>query len=233
MSIAPGNDPVKRLVAGVEDAGRGPVIGPLVIAGVLLEEDNIKELTRIGVKDSKLLSPHTRTQMARQIGEVAKRSAYVEISPAQIDEVVEKGRKLQRLNYLEAQAMASVIEQLQPHSAYVDASDVNAERYGRQITELLPEHLKAIRIISEHHADRRYPIVSAASILAKVRRDEIVEGLRTEYGDFGSGYATDPRTLVFLKGWRLRYGSYPPIARKSWKTLRKIETGVAQSRLSD
>jgi ribonuclease HII len=62
----------------------------------------------------------------------------VKLSPAEIDKVVERGRKLHRLNRLEAQAMAKVIEQLKPDIAYVDASDVLEERFKQHILEYLP-----------------------------------------------------------------------------------------------
>jgi ribonuclease HII len=79
-----------------------------------------------------------------------------------------------------------------------------------------------VKIISEHHADRRYPIVSAASILAKVKRDALVKELRVNYGDFGSGYPSDPKTIKFLTNWFKMHGSYPDFVRKSWKTLKNL-----------
>jgi len=95
----------------------------------------------------------------------------------------------------------------------------------------LPSSLKRTVLISEHKADRKYPIVSAASIMAKVRRDAAISALWEEYGNFGSGYVTDPSTIRFLKEWRRTHNYYPPIVRKSWKTLREIESDLAQTRL--
>jgi len=223
---------LSKAIAGVDDAGRGPIIGPLVIAGVLLTEDRTEDLFAMGVKDSKLLTPELRTQLASKIREVAAKVSMVEVQPKEIDEVVMHGGKLRKLNYLEAKLMARVINELSPEEAFVDASDVKEERFRENIVELLKPELKKIRIVSEHHADRVYPIVSAASIIAKVRRDQVIEGLRREYGDFGSGYVTDARTVDFLRAWRRMHTDFPPIVRRSWKTIKEIEQEASQSRLS-
>jgi ribonuclease HII len=217
-----------KRIAGVDDAGRGPIIGPLVIAGVLMVEDRMNCLREMGVKDSKLLTPATRTDLSGRIREVASNVSLVEVEPKEIDEVVLHGPKLKKLNFLEAKMMAQVINELVPEEVYVDASDVNEERYGQTIAEFLLPKLKDIKIVSRHHADRTYPVVSAASIIAKVRRDEAVEALRRKYGDFGSGYITDPRTLDFLRHWRGSHSEYPPIVRLSWKTIKQIEREVGQ-----
>ncbi len=220
-----------RLIAGVDDAGRGPIIGPLVIAGVLLPEEYGRNLLSMGVKDSKLLSPGVRTQLASKIRDLAVKVSIAEVQPDEIDDVVLHGAKLKKLNFLEAKLMAQVVSELSPEVAFVDASDVNEDRYGETIREFLPTALKRIIIVSRHHADSTYPVVSAASIIAKVRRDEVAESLRQEYGDFGSGYITDPKTLVFLRAWRRKHNDYPPIVRRSWKTIKDIEREVGQSRL--
>jgi ribonuclease HII len=222
---------LSRGIAGVDDAGRGPIIGPLVIAGVLLREDLSRDLVAIGIKDSKLLSPERRTELDGKIRQMVAKVSVVEVQPKEIDDVVLHGTKLKKLNYLEARLMAQVIADLKPEKAFVDASDVNEERYAQTILEFLPDEMKNVRIVSKHHADRNFPIVSAASIIAKVRRDSVIEKLRSQYGDFGSGYITDPKTLAFLKDWRMSHADYPPIVRRSWKTIREIEQAFGQSRL--
>jgi len=222
-----------RSIAGIDDAGRGPIIGPLVIAGVLMDEDRVKELLHIGVKDSKLLTPESRLSLAEEIQRLATKVSYDELSPAEIDEVVLRGKRLQKLNYLEAKSMAKVIADLKPEAVWVDASDVKPERYARQILDELPPALKRTVLISEHKADRKYPIVSAASIMAKVKRDTAISRLWEEYGSFGSGYITDPATITFLREWRKDHRDYPPIVRKSWKTLREIDADLAQKKLTE
>jgi len=154
----------------------------------------------------------------------------VKLSPSEIDKVVEKGRKLFRLNWLEAQAMAKVIELLKPDIAYVDASDVLEERFKKQILEFLPFK---VEIVSEHKADRKYPVVSAASIIAKVERDREIAELKARYGDFGCGYPTDPKTLEFLHRLLENFKEYPEFVRKSWKPAKRIrqENDTRQTRL--
>jgi len=209
------------LVAGVDDAGRGCIIGPLVIAGVLLDEKDLHRLMDLGVKDSKCLSPRRREQLAAEIKESALKYHIAMLSPAEIDRVVETGKKLHKLNRLEAQTMAKVITILKPDVAYVDASDVLADRFKQHIEENLSFK---VQIISEHKADATYPIVSAASILAKVERDKVISELREKYGNIGCGYATDPNTIKFLESWIRKFGSYPDFVRRSWKPAKRLKT---------
>jgi len=215
-------------VAGVDDAGRGSVIGPLVIAGVLLNKENLPKLTELGVKDSKQLSPGKRERLAEEIKKTALKHHVIKLSPAQVDEVVETGKKLHKLNWLEARTMANVISALEPDVAYVDASDVLADRFRTDIMETLEFK---VQIISEHKADVKYPIVSAASIIAKVERDQAISRLRDTYGDFGCGYATDSKTLQFLENLIRELGSYPDFVRKSWKTAKRLKEKAKQTKL--
>lgn len=206
-------------ICGVDDAGRGPVMGPLVVAGVLVDESGLSSLIRLGVKDSKTLSPNRRKYLANEILKIVKDYRIVKVPPSEIDEVVEHGKRLNRLNRLEARVMASIIRDLKPDIAYVDASDILPERFKQHIIEEIPF---TIELISEHKADRTYPVVSAASIIAKVERDREIENLKRIYGDFGSGYAADPRTISFLKEWIKEHNSLPDFVRKSWKTVKSL-----------
>ncbi|MCW4016174.1 MAG: ribonuclease HII [Candidatus Bathyarchaeota archaeon] len=208
------------IMSGVDEAGRGPVIGPLVVAGVSLDEKDLPKLVDLGVKDSKLLSAQKRETLAKQIKELALNCHVVFLSPAEIDHVVETGKRLHRLNRFEAQAMAKVITILKPDVVYVDASDVSAERFGEHIAENLDFSLK---IVSEHKADLTYPIVSAASIIAKVERDMVISSLQKKHGDIGCGYPSDSKTIKFLGDWIRKFGSYPDFVRKSWKTSKRVK----------
>ncbi len=207
-------------IAGVDEAGRGPIIGPLVIAGVLLNEEDLSQLISLGVKDSKRLSPRRREELAAEIKELAIKYHVATLSPAEIDRVVETGKKLHRLNRLEAQTMAEIIKILRPEVAYVDASDVLADRFRQHIAENLTFNVK---IISEHKADVKFPVVSAASIIAKVERDRALFVLQEKFGNMGCGYATDSKTIKFLENWIRKFGSYPDFVRKSWKPAKRLK----------
>ena len=219
------------LIAGVDEARRGCIIGPLVIAGVMTKEESIPVLKRLGVKDSKLLTPKKRETLAVEITRIAQKHVTIKLMPYEIDRAVASGRKLHKLNRLEAETMAQIISVLQPDEAYVDAADVVEERFKHHIQECL--RIK-IRITAKHKADKIYPIVSAASIIAKVERDREIVALSQKYGDFGSGYLTDPKTMNFLKQWLKTNGEYPDCVRKSYKPAVKAknERGTEQKTLT-
>jgi ribonuclease HII len=222
------------IIAGVDDAGRGSVLGPLVIAGISVDESRVPELEEIGVKDSKLLTPQKRRQLFRKIKKIVVGMYYEKIEPSEIDKVVFKGQKLFRLNYLEAQMMSSVLHKLKFDMAYVDCCDTNQARFGQLISDLISErdgksftvgekNPLVERIKSEHHADRNYPVVSAASIVAKVTRDSFVKRLHKKHGMFGSGYPSDPNTMSYLRGFYESSKSFPSITRLSWLTIRRMQ----------
>jgi len=196
---------------------KGSLIGPLVIVGIIIEDDRSNSLEKIGVKDSKLLTSNQRERMEPHIKKISKNYAYSILSPEDIDKAVRMGKKL---NFLEAKTMADLISKLKPDIVYVDAVGQIAERFAFNICR---NYKMDIKIIAEHKADTKYPTVSAASILAKVKRDEIISELRTRYGNFGSGYPSDQKTKKFIREWIKKFGKAPPFARKSWATIRKFE----------
>ena len=199
------------LVCGVDDAGRGSVLGPLVIAGISIERSKIKHLVEIGVKDSKQLSPKSRENLYDKILAIVDGHYVAKIPPGTIDKSVSKNL----LNQLEANYMAKVIKKLGASSSYVDSCDVNPKRFGLNISNLA----KTGKIVSSHHADRKYPVVSAASIIAKVNRDRAIEKLRKNH-DLGSGYPSDSKTMSFIKEWISQNGDLPVFVRKSWKPVK-------------
>jgi len=214
---------VKRsgtLLGGVDEAGRGCLLGPLVVAGVSALPAGVKALKEIGVRDSKKLSPKRRESLYPEILKLANHVYWVSISPGEIDAVVTRGKKLRKLNYLEALYFAKVIDRLGAHRVTVDASDVIPRRFRDDISGNLGA---PCRVVAVHKADRDFPIVSAASIIAKVERDRAVELLRRAHGEFGSGYPSDPVTRSFFAA-RLRSGEpLPDYVRKSWKTWLNLE----------
>ena len=218
------------LIVGIDEAGRGCVIGPLVIAGYLIKEEKLPLLLKLGVKDSKKLSPKKREKIISKIKTIAEKYTTINIEPMEIDKVVESKRKLHKLNRLEAKTMAQIIEKLKPDKVFVDAADVNENRFKQHIQEYLTINPQ---IVSKHKADDIFPVVSAASIIAKVNRDNKIKNLRNKYGDFGSGYLSDKKTISFLKNWIENNSEYPSCVRKSWKPAKRIknEKGTKQIEL--
>jgi ribonuclease HII len=218
------------LITGVDEAGRGCVIGPLVVAGVVISNAKLSDIAALGVKDSKLLTPEKRDVLFQKIVETVQDFKVIKVSPAEIDKAVNCQIPLHKLNRLEAKTMAQVIEYLAPNEAYVDAADINEERFATHIKEYLSIKPK---IISRHKADQLYPLVSAASIIAKVERDRELELLKKEYGDLGSGYLHDKKTQLFLTDWLKTNKDYPLCVRKSWKPAKKAlnERNVHQQKL--
>ncbi|MCK4757250.1 MAG: ribonuclease HII [Thermoplasmata archaeon] len=214
-------------ICGVDEAGRGPVIGPLVVCGLMVDDDSI--LREIGAKDSKRLTPKRREELAVKIKEVA-RYEYAIMDAEDIDVL----RQRYTLNVIEAKLFASVIEKLGPCStAYLDAADSNEEEFGRQVQRELGNAGKPIRIISKHGADDLYPVVSAASILAKTTRDSLVKKIEKELGrTIGSGYPSDQVTINFLKEWYSEHGEMPPHTRMSWKTVGRLINELSMTDLA-
>jgi ribonuclease HII len=211
------------VICGVDEAGKGSVLGPMVIAAVGISSDDILE--EIRVRDSKLLSAKERERLYKIIKKKCQ-VATVRLDAQQIDIV----RRYLTLNEAVARAHAQVIIKLSPDYAYLDACDVNASRYA----EMVKNHLVLpCEIISEHHADEKYPVVSAASIIAKVTRDRAIATIAKKYGMIGSGYPSDPVTIRFLNSYIEEHRVPPPIARKSWKTVSAIFSRKSQRSLDD
>lgn len=212
---------------GADEAGRGPVIGNMVLCGAAFEKSALEELKTAGVRDSKLLSPQRREALARVITEKASGVEVVEISPAEIDE--SRLVKNINLNELEAKTFAKMIDRLKPELVYLDSPDPNPKLFEQRVRRYLRTEPK---IVAENFADRKYVVVAAASIIAKVRRDKHIAELRKSYGDLGSGYPADPQTISFLERWVREHGKLPDFARKSWETAQRIEDKARQRKVS-
>jgi ribonuclease HII len=114
-----------------------------------------------------------------------------------------------------------------------DAGDVSEERFARRVAEGVGDRGVSVDVTAEHGADERYPVVAAASIVAKVERDRHVEQLGAAYGDVGSGYPSDPTTRTFLREYVRDHGTLPACARASWKTCDDVLAAAEQSALDD
>ncbi len=213
------------LKAGIDEAGRGAVIGPLVIACITIPSDREHELLNIGVKDSKLLTPRSREQLYSQICSTASSVLVRKVQPSEIDRAL-SGRGL---NYLEARIMVELLKKTRASVVYVDAPQSKPRSFETLLRFLYGSR---IDIVAEPFADKKYPLVSAASIVAKVVRDREIERLREIYGDFGSGYPSDERTREFLASL-ITSNEIPPIVRRSWQTYLKMNEGSRSKTLED
>lgn len=201
-------------VLGIDEAGRGAVLGPLVVAGVLAEETRLSLLWEIGARDSKALPHARRRPLAQQI----VRAGF----PARVVVISAQAVNGQNLTELELEAASQLIRTLRPRQAILDAPVAPpaipkflaslAARSGlaRQDLAVLPK------------ADRNHPAVAAASVLAKSVRDAYVLALRREFGDFGWGYPGERAVQEFLLGWFSRHRSLPTICRTRWRNVQEL-----------
>jgi len=201
-------------VLGIDEAGRGPVIGPLVMVGFMIDEEKEEELRKIGAKDSKQLSREKREELAEKLKKMGKIVIKV-IHPWQID--------AENINKLERQAAREIILEAEPDLVIIDGFEKNLDK---------KLGVKA-KVIAEPKADVNYAVVSAASIIAKVTRDAMIEELKEKYGDFGSGYPGDEKTVRFVEQLVKKHKKLPEFVRKSWGTTRRIIEEEEQAKLTD
>jgi len=205
------------LLLGVDEAGKGPVVGSMFIAGLVIEEDRLFDLAAMGVKDSKRLRPKAREVLARKISSISADQYILEVSPRVIDEL----RLAMTMNEIMVRSFSQVVQRLHADRAVLDAADVDAARFAGRVRDASKTGME---LIAEHKADERHLVVSAASILAKVRRDASVRQLEEELGcKIGSGYPTDKDTIDFLSSWVRENRELPPCARHSWTTAQRIK----------
>jgi len=215
-------------VLGIDEAGRGAVVGPLVVCGFLIDEKDEKKLKKIGVKDSKKLTPKKREELAAKIEEIGIHIVIIRVPSSKIDANRKRGINL---NQIEAIKMAEIVNLLEPEKVIVDAPSYNTNKFRDYLFSKIEK--KKVKLISENFADQNYPVVSAASILAKVNRDEAIEELKKKVGeDFGVGYCHDPRTIGFLnKLAEKNHGKLPSYVRHTWDTVERIKNEYSQLRI--
>ena len=202
-------------VLGIDEAGRGSVLGPLVIAGVIVPEKMDIVLERMGVKDSKRLTPNRRTILSRKLKKMFEYDLVV-ISAQDIDNLRADGINL---NEIERIGMEKILSNLNPEKAIVDAVDIKAERFQNKLA-----NDTGVNVVAEHKAADNYIEVSAASIIAKQERDAHIAEINKDYikmGGIGSGYPSDPITKKFLTNFT--YDEMPDFVRKSWATVEKMK----------
>lgn len=216
-------------ILGIDEAGRGPVIGSMFIGGFMVEEKDLEKVEGFGVKDSKKLSDRKREKIAVELKELGG-DFLKEITASEIDEL----RRVMSLNEIEIHGFVDVIERADPDKVIVDLPEPDGDRFIRKMKDELPPRFEDVDFIAEHGADDTYPIVSAASIIAKSARENHVENLQKKYGyDFKSGYPHDKPTIKFLETYIEEKGELPPETRESWSTAERIRKEADQSGLGD
>ncbi len=215
------------LVAGVDEAGRGPCFGPMTLSIVVLEKDVEEELRVEGVKDSKEILPAKREKLEKIILKKAEEKIVIELKPIEINDLMIH----HSLNEIEAMQIAKMINKLKskPEIIYIDSPDTLPKKFEGRIEKYLTK--KNVKLRAEHKADSKYIAAGAASVLAKVARDRAIEALAVEHGDFGSGYPSDPKTKAYLAEYVDKNKKLPPFSRIFWKTCENALAKVGQQTL--
>ena len=191
-----------------------------------MDEKDIIKLENIGVTDSKLLSEKQRELISEEIKKIADYK-IIKVEPWEIDEAVE-GKDGLNLNWLEARKIAEIINELNPDIAYIDCPSPNIKSYSDYLSKLLK---KPIKLVVEHKSDFKYTVVGAASILAKVIREEEIKKIEEKIGEsVGTGYPSNPICQEFLKR---NWDKYPNIFRKSWISWKNHKIAKEQKRIED
>lgn len=211
-------------ICGIDEAGRGPVIGPLVMCGVCIKPEDEPILKELGVTDSKKLSPAKRVEIAGKLKTLFPKHCLVIYSNKDVDEREKNGMNL---NDLEAKGSTDILNFLKPSLAIIDCPSANPGSYVQGMQKWL-KHKLTIR--AEYKADANYLVVGAASILAKVERDRIIEELKKKIGiDFGSGYPSDPKTQEFLA----KYWNKHDVFRTTWDSWKQVALSHNQKSIGD
>jgi len=217
-----------NLICGIDEAGRGPIIGPLVMCGFMVKEGDEKELVKLQVKDSKLLTKAKREELFDKIKDISYKYEVIVTSTDEVDKAVNNHEGL-NLNKLEAKKTAEIINVLKPNKAIIDAPNNNIPSYKEFLSGFIKN--KNTKLILEHKADLNYPVVAAASIIAKVTRDNEIEKIKKKIKiDFGSGYMSDAKTVNFLEKY---YEKHKELFRKSWMPYKNQMNKKFQKNLED
>ena len=221
---------MSKIIAGVDEAGRGPVLGPLVMVALAVKEEDQKKLEWMGVKDSKLLSSEVREELFERIRDVVHDFRIEVIEPDAIDLTLNSPET--NLNWLEAETSARMVSELDPDKIIIDCPSTNINAYKNYFSARLSTAVKdKAELIVEHKADFNYIVVAAASVIAKVIRDRAIEKLKSEISiDFGSGYMSDPKTQEFLNK---NYKQFSHLFRKSWQSYKNAEESRLQKKLGE
>jgi len=219
------------LLLGIDDAGRGPVIGPMILAGCLIDEKVIPTLKKLGVTDSKQLTQKRREFLEEKIKEIAETFEVIIIPPTEIDQKNSEGTKL---NEVEAIACAEIINKINKGynkiKVTIDCPSVSISKWTDFLKTKI-QNLSNLEISCEHKADKNHTSVAAASIIAKCLREREMDALKKIYGNhIGSGYCADPLTCKFLEKNALKHKE-DGIFRQTWITWQKAYQNLGQKKL--
>lgn len=213
------------MYCGVDEAGRGSVMGPLVVGTVFVDDDT--DLIGMGVKDSKKLTPKKRESLYDEIVDSVCAWSVVITTAEEID----AQRKEVSLNDIELRMFAEGISSNPCSTAYADCPDINVDSFTAKLSAKVGND---VAIIAKHKADDTYPVVSAASIVAKVTRDRMMEDIRQEFGvNVGSGYPSDHYTMDFIQHWIDANNKAPAHVRCSWEPVRQMLSKRSITKLTD
>lgn len=206
------------MICGIDESGRGPVIGPMVVAGVQLDDESALE--NLNIRDSKKCTPERRERLSEVIKDKAS-AIHTEVLEA---EEIDNLRRSMTINEIEIEIFCKVMRSLKSDIYYVDSADVDEIRFARELKKRLEFDAE---IVSYHKAEERFLVVAAASIIAKTTRDKIIREIEDELREkldlpMGSGYPSDPITVRFIKEWVRKFGDLPPYTRRTWKTAMRL-----------
>ncbi|RLG83283.1 MAG: ribonuclease HII [Thermoprotei archaeon] len=204
------------LVIGIDEAGRGPVLGDMVIAVAVFREDVLEAINGLGVRDSKLLTPNIREKLVPYIIKYSLAVIVSRISPIEIDHYNLNELTISRIDYILG-SLSKVIDPFQVRRITIDMI-TGYRKYSPNYKRYFPD----ADVIFEVDADAKYAEVSAASIIAKYYRDQLINELKRYYGEIGSGYPTDQRTINWIKSLYKKGYPPPPFIRRTWGVLEKI-----------
>lgn len=214
---------------GVDEAGKGPVLGPMVAAAVRADPADLPE----GVADSKRLTAAKRESLAEELRAIA--GVEIGVGVVSVEEIDAPETDMNGLTVAaQVRAIAAVAEN--GDRTIVDAGDVSESRFGRRVTEGVASEGLDVEVTAEHGADDEHRLAAAASIVAKVERDRRMAAVGADYDDLGpvgSGYPSDRTTRAFLASYVDRHGELPACARQSWSTCEDVIVAAEQAALGD
>lgn len=214
---------------GVDEAGRGPVLGPMVYAICYCPLSHLAELEALKVADSKTLSESERERLFAKINQDGDAVGWaLDILSPNLISTSMLGRVKYNLNSLSHDTATGLIQYALDQGVHVTQVFVDTVGSPESYQKRLQQSFPGIEVTVKAKADALYPVVSAASICAKVARDQAVrdwqflETLEDLDTDYGSGYPNDPKTKAWLRKYVEPVFGFPQFVRFSWSTAQSI-----------